>query len=118
MPPQDGYLFSRQITGIQSSQIHIHAPQPVNAAAMHRLQAIFELEDNYLASDSTGTGEAAYQSNTSSADLFDIGDSAMPFHGVNRSRHLSQCPLNPQFTTISQDNTNMDKPQMPEEVTF
>lgn len=118
MPRQDGSQFSRQITDIHSFQIHIHAPQPVDAAAMHRLQAILELEDNYLANDSTGTGEAAYQSDTLSPDLLAIGDSAMPFHGVNGSHHLPQCPLNPQFTTISQDNTNVDKPQMPEEVIY
>lgn len=126
MPARARNKPSRETTGGYVPQIRIHAPQPINLAALHRLRMIIELYDTPCDNGWIAASDATPQLDIVNMDL-NSGTLAttnpdIPSQGVGNFHGLPGSWRRPSPSAISQDNTNMGfregRPQIPEQVTF
>lgn len=126
MPGQEETTSPRETLGEYASQTHIHDPQPINLAALHRLQAMLELHDTLVGSGSVAEGDVTPQVGTASLDLgsgiLPTTNSEMPSDGPVKSYELSGSPLVDFPDTASEDNASVEPQEgdthTPEQVTF
>lgn len=126
MPGQEETTSSRETIGTYASQTHIHAPQPINSAALQRLQAILDLYDIILDDGSIAADDVTPQVSTTSLDLgsgiLTTTNSDIPSDGAVKSHGLSEYPPIDYPDTIREDNANVelqeDETETPEQVTF
>lgn len=113
------------IGGTDPSQIQIHAPQPINLAAQHRLQVVLELDYPPFA-NSSGLGDIASfvdasTPNSTSGDLTTTYP-ATPLQSVLPYNNLSESSPHPDSDTVGRSNTTataqVGTSKPPEEITF
>lgn len=107
-------------------QVNIHAPQPVNLAAVRGVQAFLDLYGTSIDDGPIPRRHDAPQTGTSSMDLrsgiLSTANQETPSRNVFKSQNSPEIPPNPYPGTIIQDTTNAnfqeEKPPEPERVTF
>lgn len=119
MPGQEEITSPREIIGEHTSQTHIHAPQPVNLAAVRRIQAFLELYDALMSNDSIAAGDVTPQVGT--AGLNQSSGIRAPANSETPSDSAESPPIN-HPDTASEDNTSVvlqeNETRTPERVTF
>lgn len=126
MQASEENTFPSEAEGKQPSQVHIHAPQPINLAVLQRLQAILDLEDTFIDNGPVAARDDSPQIGTSNMDLrpgtIATVNPDTPSHSVFRPQDSPGFPPSPYLSTINQYNTNAEfqekKPLEPERVTF
>lgn len=126
MPGQEETTSPGETIGKYDSQTHIHTPQPVNSAALHRLQAILELYDILDGDSSTAAGDVTPQVGTASLDLesgiLHTTNPDTPSDDAVKSHDLAESSPIDYPDTASEDNANVeleeDEADTPEQVTF
>ncbi|KAL2284343.1 hypothetical protein FJTKL_09045 [Diaporthe vaccinii] len=126
MPGQEETTSPGEIIGKHASQTHIHTPQPINSAALQRLQAVLELYDIIRDDGSIAAGDVTPQVGTASLDLgsgiLTTTNSDTPSDGAVKSHDLSESPPFDYPDATSEYNANVelqeDETDTPEQVTF
>ncbi|KAG6364707.1 hypothetical protein INS49_006311 [Diaporthe citri] len=126
MPEREEIISPRETTGEHSYQTRIHSPQPVNLAALRRLEAILDICDTSIGNSPIAAGGFLPQVDTASLHrefaIIAAANSAATSDGGVKSHDLLESPPTPYPSTVSQDNTNLeleeDSAQTPEHITF
>lgn len=123
--PEETASFS-EAAGKQPSQVNIHAPQPINLAALRRLRAILDLYETTLDNGPVAARDDVPQMGTSAMNLrpgiLATTNPDAPSRDVFNFQDPPEFPPSPYPSTVNQDNTNVefqeDKPLAPEQVTY